>query len=108
MLRSLVAAGILLATLGLAAAPAQTSQGAVKPGLLAFAPDQRIWQIAFTDRYLTWESEQGEEGTPALVVKDLPRWRPAGRQSGDLLRRASAGLCHRAEIGGPRSGNLGA
>jgi hypothetical protein len=71
MLRILVAVGILLATLGLAAAPAQTSQGAVKPGLLAFAPDQRIWQIAFTDRYLTWESEQGEEGTPALVQRDL-------------------------------------
>ena len=71
MLKSLVVAGMLLATLGLAAAPARTAQGDAKPHVIAFAPDQRIWQIAFTDRYLAWESEQGEEGTPALVQRDL-------------------------------------
>ena len=45
-------------------------------------------------------AQEGEEGTPTLVVKDLPPVgdpRRAGRQSGDLLRRAHAGLRHRAE-----------
>ena len=71
MLRSLIAAGILLATLGLAATPALTAPGDSKPRVIAFEPDQRIWTLAFTDRYLAWESEQGEEGTPALFQRDL-------------------------------------
>jgi hypothetical protein len=71
MLRTLVAVGILLAALGLAATPARTAQGDSKLSLIAFEPDQRIWTIAVTDRYLAWESEQGEEGTPGLIQRDL-------------------------------------
>ena len=71
MLRTLIAAGILLATLGLAAAPARTSQADSQPRLLASAVDQRIWTIAFTQRYLTWESEVGEEGPVSLIQRDL-------------------------------------
>jgi hypothetical protein len=71
MLRSLVAAGILLATLGLAAAPARTSPGDAKPRLIAYAPDQRIWSIAFTQRYLTWQSGTGDEGAVGVFQRDL-------------------------------------
>ena len=45
-------------------------------------------------------AQEGEEGTPTLVVKRPAAGgdpRRAGRQSGDLLRRAHAGLRHRAE-----------
>jgi hypothetical protein len=71
MLRYLVAAGVVLSALGLAATPALSAEGGSKLHVIAFEPDQRIWNIALTDRYLTWESEQGEEGTPGLVQRDL-------------------------------------
>ena len=77
LLRSLLAACVLLTTLGLAATSAPTAEtcpgapSASKPRLLAFVPDQRIWNIAFTDRHLAWESESGEEGPVSVMGRDL-------------------------------------
>ena len=71
MLRRLLAAGFLLATLGLAAVPAQAAQGDSKPRLLAVAPDQRIWTIAFTPGYLAWQSETSEDSGTRVMQRDL-------------------------------------
>jgi hypothetical protein len=43
----------------------------VKARLLAFEPDQTIWTIASTQRYLAWESDSSTGGTTTLFQRDL-------------------------------------